>query len=82
MIVWVYFSGNKVGPLIPCDVGAVNSERYIQILEDGIVTFMDELLQPELDTETITVATLDTFLFMHDNAPCHKAIRVTKYLKR
>jgi DDE superfamily endonuclease len=81
MMVWACFTGAGPGPLIVCDAGSVNADRYIEILNDGVITFIDELLRPSLDADTITVATEDIFLFMHDNAPCHTAVKVTKFLK-
>src|SRR5436190_7469131 len=68
--------------MIICDTGNVNVERYLKILEDGVITFIETLLTPSDDAETIEVATDNSFLFMHDNAPCHTAVKVTKYLKK
>jgi len=82
MMVWACFSGAKVGPLIVCDAGSVNADRYLQILRDSVITFVDDLLMPASNSDIITVATNDAFLFMHDNAPCHTAIKVTKFLKK
>ena len=59
----------------------VNADAYLQILTEGLATFIDELFTPEEGSDTLTVATDDAFLFMHDNAPCHTAKRVEQYLK-
>jgi hypothetical protein len=32
--------------------------------------------------ESIVVATEDTFLFMHDNAPCHTATKIQTILEK
>ena len=82
MMVWACFSGVGPGPLIVCEAGSVNADKYIEILNDGVITFVETLLKPERGADLITVATKDTFLFMHDNAPCHKAAKVTKFLKK
>jgi DDE superfamily endonuclease/Transposase len=82
MMVWACFNGVKPGPLIVCDAGSVNADRYLDILCDGVVTFVNELLTPISGSDTITVATGDSFLFMHDNAPCHTAMKVTQFLKK
>ena len=82
MMVWACFNGLKPGPLIVCDAGSVNADRYLDVLRDGVVTFVNEMLTPELGSNTITVATEDTYLFMHDNAPCHTAKKVTEFLKK
>ena len=81
-MVWACFSGNKVGRLIPCDVGAINSDRYLSILTDGVVSFVEELFANKSDSDTIAVVTPDSYIFMHDNAPCHVAAKVTSFLKR
>jgi hypothetical protein len=81
IMVWACFSGGKVGPLIVCNSGNVNADRYLEILEDGAVTFIEELLASSEDPDIIEVATPDAYLFMHDNAPCHTAKKVTNYLK-
>jgi hypothetical protein len=82
MMVWACFSGVGPGPLIVCETGSINADKYIDILNDGVITFVETLLEPALGADSITVATEDTFLFMHDNAPCHKAAKVTKFLKK
>jgi len=81
-MVWACFSGTKVGPLIVCNTGSVNADRYLEILENGALAFIEELLTPSDDSDTIAVAASDAYLFMHDNAPCHKATKVTNYLKK
>ena len=81
-MVWACFSGNKIGRLLPCDVGAINADRYLDILTDGVVSFVDELFAPEPGSDTITVASPDSYLFMHDNAPCHTATKITNFLKK
>ena len=68
--------------MIVCDAGSVNADRYLEILKDGVVTFIDALLKPAPGADSITVAADDTFLFMHDNAPCHTATKVTTFLKK
>jgi DDE superfamily endonuclease len=82
VMVWACFTGTRVGPLIVCDAGSVNADRYLKILHDGVITFTNDVLNPAPGADSITVATDDTFLFMHDNAPCHTAKKVTEYLKK
>ena len=48
----------------------------MDILYDGLLSMVDDLLQPLQDIDTITVADQNTLLFMHDNAPCHKTQEV------
>ena len=47
-----------------------------------LFSFVNELFAPQLDSNTITVATSDSYLFMYDNAPCHVTLKVTKFLKK
>jgi hypothetical protein len=80
-MVWACFSNGEPGPLIVCDSGGVNADAYLKILSEGLVEFINTLLTPEEGFDTITVATDDTFLFMHDNAPCHTAKKVEQFFK-
>ena len=81
VMVWACFSGMKVGPLIVCESGNVNTDRYIEILENGAVSYIGSLSNPSSGSDTTTTLNNDTVLFMHDNAPCHTARKVTQYLK-
>ena len=82
IIVWACFTDAGPGPLIVCDAGSVNANSYLEILKDRVVTFVDKLLEVPPGADSITVATDDTFLFMHDNAPCHTATKVKKFLQK
>jgi hypothetical protein len=57
-------------------------DQYLEISENGLVSFVDELFTPSAGSDAIKVATSDAFLFMHDNAPCHTATKVTQFLKK
>ena len=80
-MVWACFSNDELGPLIVCDSRGVNADTYLKILLKGVVKFINTLLTPEEGSDTITVATDDAFLFMHDNTPCHTAKKVQQFLK-
>ena len=41
---------------------------------------IDDLLESPKEPGTIQVATEDTYLFMQDNASCHKAVEVLEFL--
>ena len=77
IIVWAYFSSEKVGSLIVCDTGSMNMDQYLEILEDRVISFINELLQPDKGSDTIEVTANNVFLFMHDNAPCHTTTKFT-----
>ena len=80
-MVWACFSNDELGPLIVCDSRGVNADTYLKILLKGVVKFINTLLTPEEYSDTITIATDDAFLFMHNNAPCHTAKKVQQFLK-
>src|SRR5579859_2907172 len=80
VMVWGCFTGDRLGPLIVCDEGGIGADEYEDILYDGLFSLIDDILQsPESDT--ICVADENTFLFMQDNAPCHKAHCILEFLK-
>jgi hypothetical protein len=81
-MIWVYFNDAKVGPLIVYNIGNINTDRYIEILENGAIIFIDELLNTSEDPETIQMATSDVYLFIYDNISYHTAIKVKNYLKQ
>ena len=78
-MVWAYFSGDRLGPLIVCDEGGIGGNEYEDILYSRLFSLIDNILQlPESDT--IQIADKNTFLFMQDNALCHKAECILKFL--
>jgi len=79
-MVWAYFTGERPGPLIIYDEGGIGSEEYEDILYDGLFSLVDDLLEPPEGPGTIQIADKSTFLFMQDNAPCHKATCILKFL--
>jgi hypothetical protein len=80
-MVWACFTGERLGPLIVCDDRGIGADEYEDILYDGLFSLIDDLLEPPDDPGTIQVADQNTFLFMQDNAPCHKAIPVLEFLQ-
>ena len=80
VIVWACFTGDRLGPLIVCDEGGIGANEYEDILYDGLFSLIDDLLQSPEDHDTIQVADENTFLFMQDNASCHKAKEVMEFL--
>jgi transposase len=81
VMVWACFTGERLGPLIVCEEGGIGASEYEDILYDGLFSLIDDLLQPPEDPETIQVADKNTFVFMHDNAPCHKATCIHEFLE-
>jgi hypothetical protein len=73
-MVWACFTGGRVGPLIVCDEGGIGANEYEDILHDGLFSLLDDLLESSDTAET-------DFIFMQDNAPCHKAIAILEFLR-
>jgi len=80
VMIWACFTGERLGPLVVCDEGGIGANEYEDILYDGLFSLIDDLLEPPKDAETIQVANENTFLFMQDNASCHKAQEVLDFL--
>jgi len=81
VMVWACFTGERIGPLLVCDEGAMGADEYMDILYEGLFSLIDDLLEPPEDPGTIQVADENTYLFMQDNAPCHKAAEVLEFLE-
>ena len=43
-MVWAYFTGNWLGPLIVCDKGEIGANEYEDILYDGLFSLINDLL--------------------------------------
>ena len=80
-MVWGYFTGERLGSLIVCKEGGIGADEYQEILYDGLFSLIDDLLEPPEDPRTIRIVEQNTFIFMQDNAPCHKAAEVLEFLK-
>jgi DDE superfamily endonuclease len=81
VMVWGCFTGERLGPLIVCEEGGIGADEYEEILYDGLFSLIDDLLEPPEDPGTIQVVTNNTFVFMQDNAPCHKVMAVLEFLE-
>ena len=55
VMVWACLTGAGPGPLIVCDASSVNADRYLDILQNSVITFIDTLMKPEQGTDSITV---------------------------
>ena len=80
-MVWTCFTGDRLGLLIICNEGEVDGDAYVKILFDGLLSLIDDLLEVPKDATTVEVATENSFIFMHDNALCHKAKEVKELLQ-
>lgn len=80
VMVWGCFTGDKVGSLVVCDEGGIGANEYEDILYDGLFSLIDDIFQP-LEPDAIQIADASTFLFMQDNASCHKAQCILEFLQ-
>jgi len=80
-MMWACFTGDRLRPLIVCDEAGIGADEYEDILYDGLFSLIDDLLEPPEDPGTIQVADENTYLFMQDNAPCHKSAEVLEFLE-
>ena len=80
VMVWACFTGDRLGPLIVCDDGGIRADEYDDIIYDGLFSLVDDILQLREQPETIQIEDDITFLFMQDNAPCHKSTCILEFL--
>jgi hypothetical protein len=80
-MIWACFSGKRLGPCLTLEQGGIGSEEYMDVLYEGLIPMLDDLLKQVIDDDCIQVREEETFLFMHDNAPCHKTAEVTELLQ-
>ena len=81
VMVWACFTGDRLGPMIICDEGGIGANEYEDILYDGLFSLVDDLIAIPDDVEEVQVANENAFVFMQDNARCHKAHDVLEFLK-
>jgi len=60
--------------------GGIGADEYEDIIYDGLFSLVDDLLKPPEQPETIRIADDTPFLFMQDNAPCHKSTCILEFL--
>ena len=70
-----------MGSLVVCDEDGISANEYEDILYDGLFSLVDDLLEPPEEPDTIQVADENTFIFMQDNAPCHKVTEGLEFLR-
>ena len=80
-MVWACFTGERLRPIIICDEGGIGTNEYEDILYDGLFSLVDDILAIPGNVDEVQIADENTFLFMQDNAKCHKANEVLEFLK-
>ena len=80
IMIWACFTLDRVGPILILEQGGVGAEEYEEILLDGLLPLLEDMLMPPENANTIEVTSATSFLFMHDNVPCHRAKNITQLL--
>src|SRR5947207_13088238 len=65
IMIWGCFAWNRLGPLIVCESRGIGADGYIEILSEGLLSFVDDLLGAE-DEDTIRVRRPGDLIFMED----------------
>ena len=81
VMVWAYFMGERLGPLIVYDEGGIGADEYEDILYDGLFSLIDDILEILKDIKEVQVTNETTLLFIQENAPCHKANSILEFFK-
>jgi len=80
-MVWTCFCGDKIGPIVARNQRGIGAVEYMEMLSDGLVLMIDDLLKKPADQDTICVANENSLVFMQDNVPCHRDHWVSKFLQ-
>ena len=80
-MVWTCFCGDKSGPILARNQGGICAVEYMEILSDGLISMIDNLLKKLADQDTICVADETSLIFIQDNASCYRDRRVFKFLQ-
>ena len=82
IMVWACFAGSTLGELISYPKGGINAQEYINTLQIGLLPFIIKLNLVQInENDVIQVATMGDFVFMHDNAPIHRARATEVFLE-
>ena len=81
IMIWACFSGDRNGPILVLEQGGIGSDEYEEILYERLIPMIEDILEASQDSDIITIADENTYLFMHDNAPCHKTASITELLR-
>ena len=65
--------------MINCKERVVEANEYKDILYNRLFSLVNNILQP-IESDTICITDEYIFVFMQDNAPCHKAECILEFL--
>ena len=80
-MVWICFSGDRIGPILAFSKGGIGAVKYMKILHDRLLSMIDNILGQPVDPDTIRVVNESSLLFMHDNALYYKDHWVSKFFQ-
>ena len=85
IMMWACFTGDHLGPIFTFEQGDIGSEEYMDILYEGLESMLNDIehrFDDDLkDEDTILVRRTCPYIFMHDNAPCHKTKEVAELVE-
>jgi hypothetical protein len=79
IMVWASFTAHSVSKLVVLSRSGQRAEEYMETLMEGLIPFIASMF-PLPDPETLNIIEPQRFVFMHDNAPCHKPASVQALL--
>ena len=80
-MVWACFTGEKVGPLMIFNERGIRGDEYLEVILDGLLSFVDDLAKSMEEPDTVCVQKESPFIFMQDNIQCHKVKEVLDLLE-
>ena len=79
IMIWGCFARNRLDSLMFWELKGIEAEEYIEILLEGLLSFVDDFLGVE-DEDTIHVKWSGDLIFMQDDALCHKTLDIMHFL--
>jgi hypothetical protein len=77
-MIWICFADSTFRKLISYPKGGINTQKYINTLQIGLLSFIIKLNSVYInENNIIQVATMRNFVFMYDNTLIHR-IRATE----
>ena len=67
--------------MIIYDNEGIGIDEYENILYDSVFSLIDDLLAIPDEVEEVQIAEENAFVFMQDNAPCHKVATIMEFLE-
>jgi transposase len=83
-MVWGCFAGAELGKLVAYPKGGITAADYINMMEESLLPFILQLNYNNtlIGPDTIEVGTMGQYIYMHDNAPIHRAASTEAFLQQ